>query len=746
MVALAAELGTLLVKIGTDLSDFTKGMSEASGKLASFAKEAGEKVANVGKELSTKVTAPIVGLGTASVKLAGDFESAMNKVKALSGATGDDFENLRNLALELGATTQFSAQQAADAMGFLAMAGFEVNEIIGAMPGTLQLAAVAGLDMGRAADIASNILTGYGMAVEDLARVNDVLAKAMTSSNVDLVMLGESMKYAGPVANSLGVAFEEAAAAIGMMGNAGIQGSMAGTSLRGILSRLVNPTKEVATILDELGITVMDSSGKMLPLVDILRQFEQAGVDTATIMTIFGDRAGPAMAALLDQGSAALESFTESLRNSAGTAEEIARVQMEGFKGSWNEMTSAMEGAAIAIGTLILPVVTDLANRVAEFFTWLTNLDPEMQRLIITVAAVAAAIGPLLLVLGNLIKSFGIVAGAIGAISGPVWAVIAVLAGLAAIFTHLWQTNESFREHVLAAWEAIRDGGLEIWNALRDNFMSVWETMKEFFASVLEWMQVWWELFGDEITAAFVATWEFLKNTFITVWETITGVFEGVLEVLKGIFDVFRGIFTGDWQLMWEGIQSIFGGILQVLESLWTGFWETFANIITWAWELIQNALSALWDAISGWFKGLATAAVNWGRDMMQGFLDGITSMFSRIWDTVTNFVRSVTEKVKSVLGIASPSKVFMEIGKNVGEGLAIGIEATKIDVGRAIASITPVKSAAAHVGGEPNVVPTAYGTVTVPVYLFPGGPELGEFVREWVFGDLRQTVRAMGT
>src|SRR5690606_17188308 len=273
-------------------------------------------------------------VGLASIKTAGDFEASMNRVKAVTGATGKDFDALVEQAKQLGKTTQFSASEAADAMGFLAMAGFKVDEIMTALPGVLNLAAAGQLDLAEAADIASNILSGYGLEVAEINRLNDVLAKTFTSANVDMRMLGESFKYVGPVAASAGLQFEEVAAAVGLLGNAGIQGSEAGTALRGSIARLLKPTAEVSDTLKRLGVNVVDSRGELPPLVDINRQLEQAGATTADMMTIFGLEAGPAMQALVSQGSNALGNLTRELENSGGTAEQIASTQMEGLNGA----------------------------------------------------------------------------------------------------------------------------------------------------------------------------------------------------------------------------------------------------------------------------------------------------------------------------------------------------------------------------------------------------------------------------
>ncbi|HSH40546.1 MAG TPA: phage tail tape measure protein, partial [Arenicellales bacterium] len=238
-------IGALRAELSAGVAKFADDMNQAGKQVEKFSKrfrKVGANVSRTGQDMSMRMSAPIVAFGGFALKAAGDFEQGMNRVQAVSGATGGQLDALREQAKEMGRTTQFSASQAADAMGFLAMAGFEVDEIVGALPGTLQLAAAAQMDLGSAADIVSNILSGYGMEVEELSRVNDVLAKTMSSTNTDLLQLGEAMQYAGPVAAAAGVQFEEAAAAVGLMGNAGIQASMAGTSLRGAISRILNPT------------------------------------------------------------------------------------------------------------------------------------------------------------------------------------------------------------------------------------------------------------------------------------------------------------------------------------------------------------------------------------------------------------------------------------------------------------------------------------------------------------------------
>lgn len=303
----------------------------------------------------TTMRGALIGLGaitviSSMVRVMLEFETAMNRVKAVSNASAVEFNKLKETARELGAVTVFSAKEVAEGMGFLAQAGFKVSEIIGTIPATLNLAAAAQLDLATAADIVSNVMQGYGLAISDAGRATDVLAKAFTTSNTNLSQLGEALKLAGPVASGFGIKFEEAAAALGLMANAGFQASLAGTGLRNALVRLANPTKQIKDTLGDLGINLVDSKGKINSLVEIIRKLETSGATAAQMMTIFGMRAGPAMLALLKQGSVALTIFTKELEKSGGTAERVAKVQMQGFPGAVKLMQSAWVEFILSMG------------------------------------------------------------------------------------------------------------------------------------------------------------------------------------------------------------------------------------------------------------------------------------------------------------------------------------------------------------------------------------------------------------
>lgn len=379
------------VKLGADISDFTSKMQKAS---KSF-KKLGKKMQRIGSSMSANITTPLTLLGTSSVMVAANFEKSMNKVRAVTGATGDNFKKLNDQAKQLGETTQFSASQAAEAMSFLGMAGFDTREIMQAMPATLDLAAAGALELSSAADIASNVLSGFGADAKELNKFVDVLAKGFTSSNTDLTQLGEAMSEVAPVASGFGLTVEETTAALGLLSNAGIQGGKAGTSLKNILVKLDEKSKS-------LGLSVFDSAGKMIPLADQIEQLENKGLSTSQIMSSFQKIAGPGMLAMLKEGSKGLRNLTRDLENSGGTAKQVAETQMTGLTGSLTKLKSALEGLAIEFGDIIIPTIERFIVKIKKAIDFIKELSDAQKENIVKFAALAATIGPVLMVLGKL--------------------------------------------------------------------------------------------------------------------------------------------------------------------------------------------------------------------------------------------------------------------------------------------------------------------------------------------------------
>lgn len=417
-----ADIASLTTELKTAESravSFGDSLELAGGKMTSAADKAG----SIGKKLTLGVTAPIIGIGTAAVNAGNDFEAQMSRVSAIAGAYGDDLEKLRELAVELGAETSFSATESAEAMENLASAGFGTQEIMAAMPGMLDLAASSGEDLASSADIAASTLRGFQLEASEAGHVADVLAKNAADTNAAIMDTGYAMKYIAPVAQSVGWSLEEVTAAIGVMADAGIKGEQAGTTLRGALTRLMKPTKDMNESMAVLGITFYDAQGKMKPLSTIVDELQKSTKNLTDeqrdnhLATIFGTEALSGMKVLLASSKEELDQMTDGLKNADGAAKKMADTMLDNTKGSIEEMNGSLETAGITIQKQLAPWITKGADKVTELANKFSELDENTQGTILTMGGIAAASGPVIKGLSGVTGGVGkLVAGTGGLI------------------------------------------------------------------------------------------------------------------------------------------------------------------------------------------------------------------------------------------------------------------------------------------------------------------------------------------
>jgi len=368
-------------------------------------KSVGGSAAALGKNITTKMLAPMGAFAGFSLKTAGDFEAAMNKVSAISGSTGETLKALENQAKELGRTTQFSASEAADAMGFLSMAGFDAQKTMAAMPGILDLAAASSTDLATTADIASNILSGLGMEASKTGQLADVMAKATASANLNVLELGEAMKMAAPMADAANLSLEGMTAIMGKMADAGIKGTMAGTAVKAGITKLLNPTKQVSGLLDGMGVSIKNTDGSMRNFIDILSSLEKAGAGASEFTRIFGERAGPALLASTKQGVGAIKELKAKLQDAGGTAKTMADTQMKGLNGSIKKLKSAFEGLQLAVANSgLLEWATKMTDKLTAFMAKISGTGGAMSGLGENIAAFAKVIQDKLAVAWKIIK------------------------------------------------------------------------------------------------------------------------------------------------------------------------------------------------------------------------------------------------------------------------------------------------------------------------------------------------------
>lgn len=651
---MATDVGSAVGYLDLDISGFLAGLKSAQSeadtaskniatKIGNNLQSAGKSITSAGSTLTKSVTVPIVGAGTAVVKLSSDFESAMSKVSAISGATGGDLDKLNQKAQEMGAKTKFSATESAEAFTYMAMAGWKTEDMLDGIDGIMNLAAADGLDLATTSDIVTDALTAFGLSASDSGHFADVLAKASSNANTNVSMLGESFKYAAPVAGALGYSAEDTAIALGLMANAGIKGSQAGTALRSSISRLVKPTDDAAAMMDKYGISLTNTDGTMKPLGKVMNTLREklGGLSEAeqaqAAAALFGQEAMSGMLAIINASDSDYQSLTDSIYNADGAAQQMSDTMLNNFSGQLTLLKSALEGLAIQFGEILMPYIK-------QFVTWLQNLTQKLQELtpeqkeqIVKWAAIAAAIGPVLMVLGKLtsnvgsiITTFGKIPGAIakaksaftavsaaiGGISAPVIVVVAVIGVLIAAFVNLWKTNEEFRNKMTAIWDGIK---------------SKFESFAQGIVDRLNALGFDFENFGEVVKAIWDGFCSVLAPIFEAAFEIISSVLGTVLDVLTGILDVFIGIFTGNWEQCWNGIKEIFAGI-----------WNGLVGIL----QSLGNMLLGIFDAVCGWFG--TTWDETW-TNIKQFFVDtwnGITTFFSNVINAiktaVSNFITTI--------------------------------------------------------------------------------------------------------
>lgn len=522
------------------LSGPLKRISKAFQDLGKKVQIAGRRMRDIGKNLSMKLTAPIVLFGTLAIRSATSFQKSMNMVGAVTKATGEEFVKLEKLAKDLGAATEFSASQAAEGMKFLGMAGLSVNQIMGALPKTLELAASAQMELGDAADIVTNIMSGYRLETSDLARVNDVLVNAFTSSNTNLQQLGEGMKVVGPVAKAMQFRFTETAAALGILAKNAFQGTLGGTGLRRIMTNLVSITPKAGKMFAELGIKIFNTDGSLRDLTQVLASFEDAqakGVDqmklTQAVMEAFGQRGGPQFLALLGAGSKALNKFEKNLEET-GTSARVAEAQMKGLPGAFKLLVSAFEAIQLAIVASGLGKwIEDVVRSLAGFLRRLSKINPQLLKIGTIIALVVAAIGPLIAALGML----GIFVGGLATLMTPlgllILGIVAAIGLLAA-----------------GAYLVIKN-----WEPIKAFFKDLWGFMKEELGT---FMWVMNELFSVYPLELIKKAWEPVKKYFADFWFGIKELFVVFpLEIIKSIGDMIGKVTSilPDWMKKGLGIK-----------------------------------------------------------------------------------------------------------------------------------------------------------------------------------------------
>lgn len=707
----AATTSTALAKI-----------DEAGKKIEAF----GDSVTSAGKAVMPASMA-VAGLGAAAVKTAADFDSSMSKVAAVSGATGDDLDALRDKAREMGAKTKFSASEAADAMNYMAMAGWKTEDMLEGIEGIMNLAAASGEDLATTSDIVTDALTAFGLSAQDSGHFADILAAASSNANTNVSMMGETFKYCAPIAGALGFSAEDTAEAIGLMANAGIKGSQAGTALRTIMNNLTGDIKLSGSALGEVTIATTNADGSMRDLSDILSDCRGAfaqlseSEQAAAAEALVGKNAMSGFLALMNAGEGDIEKLSTAIANCDGTAERMAETMQDNLAGQLTILKSQLQELAISFGEMLMPAIRAIVSKIQAFVDKLNHMSEGQQKAILTIGLMVAALGPLLVIIGTVISKvgvamqgfvrlasgvkklgvavkagtgvFGKLGAALGGISAPVIAVVAIIAVLIAAFKHLWDTNEEFRNAITAIWEGIVSKIQAFCQGIVDRLNALGFD----FGSIVDVLKALWDGFC-----------QFLAPIFEAAFNVVSTVLGTVLDVITGLLDIFIGLFTGNWSQMWEGVKEVFSGIWEGITSLFENFLNMIRNladtVLGWfgtsweeVWTSVKTFFENIWNGITAFFSGIWNGIVSTVTTQINAVKTVVSTVFNAIKTTATTIWNGIKSAITTVVdGIKSKVSTVFESIKSTVISVFNGIKSTATSVWNGIkaAIITPIEAA----------------------------------------------------
>ena len=701
---------------------------ESNAALAKI-EEVGDKLQTVGDKISgagqklLPVTAAVAGLGTAAVKTTADFDTSMSQVQAtmgitkdaetqLNGETVNTVEALRDLAKQMGSETAFSASECADAMNYLALAGYDTQEIYDTLPTVLNLAAAGGIDLASASDMVTDAMSALGMETREADTMVDQMSKTASTTNTSVAQLGEAILTIGATAKTVKGGTAELNTALGILANNGIKGAEGGTHLRNVILALQSPTDKAAACMESLGVEVYDSEGNMRSLNDILGDLNTSmdGMTSAEkqniISSIFNKTDLAAVNSLLSNTGDSWDSLQQSITESGGAAQQMADTQLDNLSGQITILKSALEGLAISFGEILMPKIRAAAKKIQEFVDKLNGMNDEQKETVVKIAAVVAAIGPMLILFGKVTSTVGTamkgfsgltkgiaklgvkIAGscgsitglgsALGAVAGPVLAVVAVIGTLAAAFATLWKTNDEFRENIIGTWNQIKETVSGFCQGIVDRLNSLGFE----FESITEVLSAVWQGFCDLLAPVFEGVFNHIANTLSTV-----------LDVILGIVDVFISVFQGDWSGAWEAVKGIF-------TTMWEGLVSWFENIL--------NTLKGVADVVLGWFGTSWDEVWNAVSTTFTNIWNGITTFFSDTWETIKNVVSVGIQFIGSLLEAAWDiiTLPFRLIWENCGDTITSIWETIKTTVGNAIKAVSSTLSSVM------NAIQTTISTV----------------------------------
>lgn len=605
---------------------------QQQGRLIS---KTGRNMEKTGSTLTRNLTLPIVGIGVMAVKTGMDFEAGMSKVQGISGATTKEITKLTDKAKEIGINTSFSATQASEAFSYMSMAGWKTKDMLSGIDGVMMLAGASGEELSSVSDIVTDSLTAFGLGAKDSTKFADLLASASANSNTNVAMLGESFKYAAPLAGALGYSAQDTTLALGLMANSGIKATQAGTTLRSMFTNLAKPTADSKKALSSLGISVTDSNGKMLPLgktlVNMRKSFKGLSeTEKASNAKMIAGKTGMSgFLAVMNASDKDFKKLNNNLDNSSGSAKKMYDIMQNNLTGSITQMKSALEGAGIIIGDILSPKIEKGAKFIKKLTKGFSELDPKTQKTIVKVAELLAVIGPGMLIGGKVLglvgdsitkfgtlsiavtKAGGIIPAVMTKIASPVGIAIIAITALVAVGVLLYKNWDKIKAKAIALKKAIskalKASGFDT-KAFKQLFISIVrivaihiKTMIHNFKGIAKALKPVVSFLAKILKPIFKMVFANIVTYIAIAVKTIGGIVKGIITVLVGITDFIMGVFTGNWKQAWTGVKEIFSGIFGTLASVVKGALNPVIGLI----NIALKGINKINVKIPKWVPGI---------------------------------------------------------------------------------------------------------------------------------------------
>lgn len=674
-------------KVGSAADQIATTIAGGVGQIGSFCTNIGEAVAGVGTKMSLAVTTPLMGIGAAAINAGKNFESSMSQVAATMGMSADEVRNgsetfkmLEDAAKDAGATTAFSASEAAEALNYLALAGYSAEQSAETLPTVLNLAAAGGMELAAASDMVTDSMSALGMSTDQVSMFADQLAKTSQKSNTSVAQLGEGILTVGGTAQALSGGVTELNTCLGILADNGIKGAEGGTVLRNTILSLSAPTDKAAGALKELGVETVDAGGNLRSLEDIMKDINIATADMGSaekagvLNNIFNKTDLKGINALLaateESVAGAGNRFQELggyIDEAAGACQQMADTQLDNLEGKITILKSGLEAVGVVIYQALLPKLEAMVELIQGVIEKFLALEPAQQQFIIAIGLVVAAIGPLLVIGGKLIAGIGTICttvstligaftsgGAavtafstvIGFLASPIGIAIAAITGLIAIMVTLYNTNEEVREKINVVWENIK----ELFQVTCDLIMSIVNGFIETFKAI-------WNAYGQEITEIISVAWNYIKDMI-----------SNTLDIINGFIDIFKNVFTGNWKGVWQSVKDIASSIWELIKDNLKNFLDLLITIIVnvglsfldagaQLWNKFWEGCKSVWNNITDWinkvkedpvkaFMDLGSKMYNAGKKLFTSLWDGAISVWNGICNWVNEKIDWLTDKV----------------------------------------------------------------------------------------------------